>query len=65
MNDLISAAILSGSLCAPPKGSGIISSIIFNFNKSLAVSFIASAACKDLLGSLQRIDAHPSGDITE
>ena len=39
--------------------------VIFNFNKSLAVNFIASAACKDLLGSRQRIDAHPSGDITE
>ena len=46
-------------------GSGIISSIIFNFNKSSAVSFIASAASKDLVGSLHKIEAHPSGEITE
>ena len=61
----MSEAIKSGSLCAPPTGSEIISSITPSFNKSLAVNFIASAACKDLLGSLQRIEAHPSGEITE
>ena len=61
----ISAAILSGSLCAPPKGSGMISSIIFNFKRSFAVSYIASAACKDFVGSRQSIEAHPSGEITE
>ena len=55
----------SASRCAPPKGSLIISSIIPSSNKSFAVNFIASAACKDLLGSLHRIEAHPSGDITE
>ena len=60
-----SAAILSGSLCAPPNGSEIISSITPSFNKSLAVNFIASAACSDLLGSRQSIEAQPSGDITE
>ena len=43
----------------------IISSMTPSFNKSFAVNFIASAACNDLLGSLQRIDAHPSGEITE
>ena len=26
---------------------------------------MASAACNDLLGSLHKIEAHPSGDITE
>jgi len=34
-------------------------------SRSFAVNFIASAASSDLLGSLQRIEAHPSGEITE
>ena len=34
-------------------------------SKSFAVNFIASAACSDLLGSLQSIEAQPSGEITE
>ena len=49
------------SLCAPPTGSSIISSIILIFKSSSAVNFIALAASKDLLGSLQSIEAHPSG----
>ena len=62
---LIFSEVRSLSLCAPPIGSSIISSITFNFSKSLAESFIAFAASSIFFGSLQRIVAHPSGDITE
>ena len=47
------------------KGSLITSSTIFSFNSSFDVSFIAFAASRVFLGSLQRIVAHPSGEITE
>ena len=53
------------SLCAPPSGSGIISSIISRFNRSFAESFIALAASNIFFGSLHKIVAHPSGEITE
>ena len=53
------------SLWDPPLGSKIISSIIFSFNKSVEVSFIAVAASKVFFGSLHNIEAHPSGEITE
>ena len=53
------------SLCAPPIGSNIISSIIFNSKRSFAESFIALAASSVFFGSLQSIVAQPSGEITE
>ena len=57
--------IRSLSLWAPPTGSGIISSIIFNFKRSLDDIFIAVAASKVFFGSLHKMVAHPSGEMTE
>ena len=57
--------IKSFSLWAPPNGSEIISSIIFNSKRSLEDNFIAFEASNVFLGSLHNIVAHPSGDITE
>ncbi|KAE9515395.1 hypothetical protein FXW26_02970 [Candidatus Liberibacter asiaticus] len=45
-------------------GSGIIPSIIDKSCKSVAIIFIAIAACAAREESLQRIDAAPSGEIT-
>ena len=57
--------IRSLSLWAPPIGSGIISSITFSSKRSFEDNFIAFAASKVLLGSLHKMVAQPSGDITE
>ena len=43
----------------------MISSITLNSNKSFEESFMAVAASSVFLGSLHKIVAHPSGDITE
>ena len=53
------------SRCAPPSGSGMIRSMTPNFFRSGAVIFIISAATSALAVSLQRIEAHPSGEMTE
>ena len=49
----------------PPIGSVIISSTMPIFFKSLAPTFIASAASGALADSRQTIEAHASGDATE
>ena len=59
------SACCSTSLCAPPKGSRIISSAIPNWCKSSAVIFIVSAAIFAKLLSFHKIPAAPSGEITE
>src|SRR6266566_2143273 len=58
-------AAASGSACAPPGGSGTISSITPRSRRSSAVSLSASAARSRWLASFQRMAAHPSGEITE
>src|SRR5262249_40617788 len=55
----------SGSRCAPPSGSGTIRSTTPSACWSAAVIFIASAASAALSAVRQRIDAQPSGEITE
>src|SRR5690554_8130756 len=57
--------VFSLSLCAPPIGSLIISSITLILLLSLAVSFKASAACSLYSQLLQRMDEQFSGEITE
>ena len=52
-------------LWAPPRGSAIISSITPKDYKSCAVSFRASVASFVLSALRHKIDAQPSGDITE
>ena len=56
---------LLANLCAPPSTSVTISSIIPNFLQSCAVNFNASAASLTKSALLQRIEEHPSGEITE
>ncbi|EMI13753.1 hypothetical protein C883_3409 [Bacillus stratosphericus LAMA 585] len=53
------------SFCAPPFISGMISSIIPKCFKSFAEIFICLAASGAYLASFHRIDAAPSGEITE
>ena len=55
----------SRSRCAPPLGSRMIRSITPSFCRSCAVSRSASAASRIFSASFQRIDAQPSGEITE
>ncbi len=57
--------MVKGSLCAPPGGSEITSSTIFSSFRSTAVSFSASAALPAFPASRNRIDAQPSGEMTE
>ena len=52
-------------MCAPPRGSFMISSAIPISYKSFEDTLIASAASLDLEESLNNIEAHPSGEITE
>ena len=54
-----------GSLWAPPRGSGIIPSIMPSFISSGAVSLSDLAALGALALSRHSIAAHPSGDMTE
>ena len=63
--DLIAKACCSISLCAPPSGSEMTSSIIPNCLISWAVIFIVSAAILAKLLSFHNNAAAPSGDITE
>ena len=58
-------AIFFQLLWPPPNGSLIISSEIPNFKISLAVIFKFCAAISDFLASRNKIEAHPSGEITE
>ncbi len=58
-------AICLGSRCAPPKGSFTILSIRFNAFNRCAVSPKASAASDARSAVFQRIEAQPSGEITE
>ena len=60
----VSAAAL-WSRCAPPSGSGRILSTMPNFLRSGAVIFIISAAVSARAVSRQRMEAHPSGEMTE
>ena len=62
---LADAVDLSGARWAPPIGSGITSSITSSFFRSAAVTFIASAASCALALLRHRIEAQPSGEITE
>ena len=62
---LMLSAIACGSRCAPPTGSGNTSSTSLSLNSRSAVRFIASAATSFLSALFQRIDAQPSGEITE
>ena len=55
----------SGARCAPPSGSGMISSMIPSYFRSCAVSFSATAASRIFSASFHRIEAQPSGEITE
>ncbi|PAV69929.1 hypothetical protein WR25_02743 [Diploscapter pachys] len=55
----------AGSRCAPPSGSGTIVSITPKVLRSCAVTRIASAASAALSAVRHRIDAQPSGLITE
>jgi hypothetical protein len=55
---------VSGARCAPPSGSGMMLSMIFNSSKSCAVIFIAAAASCAFSALRQRIEAQPSGEIT-
>ena len=57
--------VAAGSRCAPPIGSGTTSSISSSCSRSCAVNFNASAAAWALSALRQRIDAQPSGEITE
>ena len=59
------ATVLSFALCAPPSGSTMISSIIPSDFKSAAVKCKASAAFCACPPSRHKIDAHPSGEMTE
>ena len=55
----------SGSLWAPPGGSGTISSMMPKPSRSGAVIFMAVAASSARPASRQRMEAQPSGEITE
>src|SRR5581483_6097361 len=59
------SAAAFGSPCAPPAGSGTISSMTPSFFRSCAVIFIAAAASGAAAEFFHRIAAHPSGEITE
>jgi hypothetical protein len=51
--------------CAPPTGSGSTSSTSLSLNSRSAVRFMASAATSFLSALFHRMDAQPSGEITE
>src|SRR5271157_3571447 len=59
---LISWPVCSWLRCAPPRGSGIISSITPSDKSDGAVGFIASAAWGENDASRHKMDAHPSGE---
>ena len=56
---------LAASRWAPPTGSGTIPSTTPSSCRSSAVSRSASAAASAWAASRHRIDAHPSGEMTE
>ncbi len=53
------------SLCAPPNGSPITSSMTFNLTKSLDVNFRLLAAISSNPSFCHNIEAQPSGEITQ
>src|SRR6266550_1690151 len=55
----------SGSACAPPGGSAMISSMTPSSSRSSAVILSASAARSRWLASFHRMAAQPSGEMTE
>ena len=55
----------SRSRCAPPRGSGITRSMTPSAKRSPAVRRSASAASRIFSASFHRIEAQPSGEITE
>ncbi len=55
----------SGARCAPPSGSAMMPSMIFISRRSCAVIFMLVAASLARVESCQRIEAAPSGEITE
>src|SRR5262249_9712176 len=59
------ATAAAGSRCAPPIGSATTRSTTPSFCRSAAVIFIASAASAALSPVRHRIEAQPSGEITE
>ena len=59
-----SAVAASGSVCAPPVGSGTTASMRPSASMSGAVIFSAAAASTLRFASRQRIAAQPSGGIT-
>ena len=60
------AAMVSvGARWAPPIGSGMMRSMTSSFFRSCAVSFSAWAASRIFSASFHRIEAQPSGEITE
>ncbi|CNU54322.1 Uncharacterised protein [Salmonella enterica subsp. enterica serovar Bovismorbificans] len=59
------AAIASGLRCAPPSGSGMMESISFSSFRRGAMMPIASAANGALSALFHKIEAQPSGEITE
>lgn len=61
----IASIVVLRSRCAPPIGSGTIRSITPSVIRSCAVRRRAAAASRIFSESFHRIDAHPSGEITE
>ena len=59
------ATAVAGLRCAPPSGSGTIRSMTSSRSRSAAVIRIASAASAAFSAVRQRIEAQPSGEITE
>ena len=59
------AAIAAGSRCAPPRGSGTMRSISLCSSSRGAVRPNASAASRALSALFHKIEAQPSGEITE
>ena len=65
MASLSRAAVVTGSVWAPPGGSSTTRSMTPRATWSMAVIFIAAAAVAAWSGSRHRIAAQPSGEMTE
>ena len=61
----LGAIAVSGLRCAPPTGSSMMRSITRSFLRSCAVRRSASAASRIFSAFFQRMEAQPSGEITE
>ena len=59
------AAVALWSVCAPPAGSGITPSITFSSFSEDEVILSAAAASGAFAPSRQRMEAQPSGEMTE